>query len=806
MWLVFVFLLWLLTGGPGAGQTPEASPALPSPTPVPLAEIAAELELAQTRRGELEARLLPGSEAARMALPNLRRELQRLKRKSAEHPEADPNLDTIRELEADLTALLTELKSRQTALTQAAALLEADIRGLEDLRLVWTKTLEVTRNEELPATLRSRLEVFPPQLKAAQELVQSRRSDVLELQAQVSELEGRARESLAALSLMRAAAVDRIFLQDGAPLWSLRAYDQGAHILQPLLAALAEQGRSATEYLAVHIGNLALHLLLGALLTAALFQVRARVEGRIEREPALARPLAVFQAPWTMTLVLSLLFLDELYPDAPRLLHACLVTLAIVPAGRLLARLLDGRARTLLTFLVVNFMIDQARNLMEPVPLLARLVFLLQMVGCALFLSAFILMNRSQRKVGTPLRLACWAALAAFSGAALANLAGFVSLSLVAGETALDAGYVALILSALLNIADALVMLALLVPPLGLLIFVKHHRLMLRRRVRLLLSLLLGGLWVAFGLDRLTLLDPGVAAARQLLAAGLNVGELHIQLGDLLTFALLMACATSVSRFARFVLEEDVYPRIDLPRGLPYTLSTMLHYAVLMGGFLLAMSALGLDVGRFAVLIGALGVGIGLGLQNIVNNFVSGIILLFERPVKVGDVVRVGTQTGELRSIGLRASVVRTWEGAEVIVPNGSLISQEVVNWSSVPARRLDIKVGVAYGTQPEQVLELLVRVAQEQPDVLAEPVPEALFLEFGDSALMFQLRASTEASDWPRVRSQLLLGLTRALAQAGIDIPFPHRTVVLRSEPNPTSKPTILAGARHDVSAFPQS
>ena len=142
-----------------------------------------------------------------------------------------------------------------------------------------------------------------------------------------------------------------------------------------------------------------------------------------------------------------------------------------------------------------------------------------------------------------------------------------------------------------------------------------------------------------------------------------------------------------------------------------------MHYAVLLLGFLLAISAAGVDLNKVSLLAGAFGVGIGFGLQNVVNNFVSGLILLYERPVQLGDMVEVGGTTGEVRRIGIRSSTIRTPQGAEVIVPNSNLISDRVVNWTlSDRRRRMDIKVGVAYGTDPERVLALLVGVARAHP------------------------------------------------------------------------------------------
>ena len=163
-------------------------------------------------------------------------------------------------------------------------------------------------------------------------------------------------------------------------------------------------------------------------------------------------------------------------------------------------------------------------------------------------------------------------------------------------------------------------------------------------------------------------------------------------------------------------------------------------------GVLLGLGALGLDLTKVTILAGAFGVGIGFGLQSVVNNFVSGLILLFERPIHVGDVIHIGDLSGEVRRIGIRASVVRTWQGAEIIVPNAQLITERVTNWTlSDRRRRIDLPVGVNYGAPLETVFQLLESVARAHPRVLRDPAPRAFFLRFGDSAVNYELRVWVE-------------------------------------------------------------
>jgi potassium-dependent mechanosensitive channel len=225
------------------------------------------------------------------------------------------------------------------------------------------------------------------------------------------------------------------------------------------------------------------------------------------------------------------------------------------------------------------------------------------------------------------------------------------------------------------------------------------------------------------------------------------------------------------TRLVVMVLEEDVYSRMTLPRGVPYALSTLTRYGLLLTGFLLALGTLGLDLTRMTVLLSALGLGIGFGLQQIMNNFVSGLILLFERPVQVGDSIQLGDLGGDVLRIGIRSSTLRTPQGAEVIVPNSKLIEEKVTNWTlSDRRRRIELDVGVTGDTDPERILALLADIARRDPRVSGDPPPEALLLRFGEAAADYQLRIWTDDQEWMRLRSDLAVALQRALRAVRVE------------------------------------
>jgi small-conductance mechanosensitive channel len=224
--------------------------------------------------------------------------------------------------------------------------------------------------------------------------------------------------------------------------------------------------------------------------------------------------------------------------------------------------------------------------------------------------------------------------------------------------------------------------------------------------------------------------------------------------------------------------------------GTGYAIATFTRWIMIIVGAVLPLAALGMDMTKVTLIAGALGVGIGFGLQNVVNNLVSGLILIVERPVSVGDLIEIGPLTGEIQRIGIRSSSVKTTHGAEVIVTNADLASKEVINWTrSDRQRRYDIDVGVAYGSEPEQVMRLLLEAASEVPEVMTDPVPLAMFQGFGDSSLDFRLLAWVKTIDLGlQGQNALRDAVLRKLDSAGIVMPFPQREVHIhaRSEPVP--------------------
>lgn len=292
-------------------------------------------------------------------------------------------------------------------------------------------------------------------------------------------------------------------------------------------------------------------------------------------------------------------------------------------------------------------------------------------------------------------------------------------------------------------------------------------------------------LWLVVFLKQLKIWEPVSAYVVGVFQYEWTVGALTIDIANILIFVLVIYTSTKLSRAIEVVLEGDVLNKMNLAKGLPHSIAVMVKYSLVVLGVVIAASAVGLEFSNLAVVFGALGVGIGFGLQSIFNNLVSGLILLFERPVKIGDTVEIGTLIGKVKTIGIRSSNIHTIDGAEVIVPNGHLVSNELINWTlSDQKRRIDVVVSVSYKSDPQQVKALLESVVEEHPLILQDPKPKAFFLEMGDSGLDFRLLFWTASyGEWYSIRSEVVMRTFEVLKENGIEIPFPQRDVHIKGD-----------------------
>ncbi len=262
-----------------------------------------------------------------------------------------------------------------------------------------------------------------------------------------------------------------------------------------------------------------------------------------------------------------------------------------------------------------------------------------------------------------------------------------------------------------------------------------------------------------------------------------QVGNMQFSLLGCFVAIFILLITHAISRIWRHIFRENMLKESGMEEGLQDSIATLSTYIIWTLGILFALNAFGFNATTLMVVLGALGIGLGFGLQNIFNNFISGIILLFERPIQVGDDIETNGIWATVKKINVRSTVVQTYDNASLIIPNSDLISSQVTNWSFKDRRlRRNISVGVAYGSDTELVKETLLEVAEKTPRVLKSPKPDVVFKDFGDSALIFILRIWTKVNYFYAVETEVRFMIDRLFREKNIVIAFPQRDIHILS------------------------
>jgi small-conductance mechanosensitive channel len=769
-----------------APQTQQKKAVQPTVTPIPVPEIAQRAEQVPPALRSVE-QIATGSDVQDIEaqLPAAAAWIRGRLMGTTQALASSPSANALATLTDSWRVMRSRLATWNDTLTRRATPLAQGAEQLEVMRTTWLASRAKALESRAPAPVIERIDATLAAIMAAQTTAAERLTHVLGVQDRVVREIARCDDVLSKIAQAGAALAGPLLSRDSFPIWSpeartLISTDVGARLHE----SVGDSVELTREFLAgqlarvpFQIGLLVVILVLGCL-------ARAGARRRAEQDPSEQATALVFELPISSALVVALLATVWIYPEPPRVVMDVVGLLILLPAVLIVRRLAAPAVVPAVYALAAFFLVDRVRGVCAVVPVLEQWVFLLEMVSGIVFLALALRSEQLLTDVGDPAAFGwrhliawiLWAQLSILVGAVFTGVLGDMRLARLLGGAVLASSYVALVLYAGVRVGEGLVAFVLRARPLRQLLTVQRHRALLQRRIDLALRWLSIVTWVYLTLDGLGVMDSIWSAGAMALSARYSRGSVSLSLADVAAFGLTVWAAFLLSSFVRFVLGEDVYPRVFLPRGVPYAVSTLIHYAIVLAGFVFAVAALGVDLNRITILAGAFGVGIGIGLQNVVANFVAGLILLLERRIHVGDSVQIGDLQGQVREIGSRASTIRTWDGAEVIVPNASLTSERVTNWTlSDRLRRVDLDVAVVYAADPERVLDILRAIAKAHPKALADPAPLALCTGFTNCALNFELRVWTarfEEAD--SVLSQLAVDVHAALIAARIDLCVP--------------------------------
>jgi len=667
--------------------------------------------------------------------------------------------------------------------------LQAAMNQLADLQKTWSQTLERMKSEPVEKSIVQNINEVILSIENEQKYFKNEQTAVTDLQRQVAGMSAQCLTILDEIFQVQRTTFSKMG-KESQPIWShellVRASSGGfAHLRE--IAAIPKKDMEL--YFFDPSGLMLIHFGFFIFLSALFFMMRSRIS-RWAPDDSSVFMSSAFNHPYSVSFIATLLIASSPYFSLTQTIQNLFQVLALVVMIRLIQPAVHQRMRFALYALGLLFALDMVRNAFAGAIFIDQVMIITEaFIGIGVlgwiwisgklqpsFIEGFELTRLRILRTGVV------TVLVLLTVGLMAGILGFLLAAHLFVSGVIISGAIALALFASVKIVGIIVAFSLRVWPLRLLYMVSHNRSFLEHRIYRILVWAAIPAWVVRVLDYVGLLQPFILLGENLLAAKLERGSVSISLGDVFAFILAVLTAHYLSRFICFVLNEDVFPRTKVSHGIRYTTTRLISYVIMFFGFYVGVGLVGIDLTKVTVLIGAFSVGIGFGLQSVVNNFVSGLILLFERPIQMGDTIEVGNIRGTVRRIGIRASIVRSRQGAEIIIPNSQLVAEQVTNWTlSDQRRRIDLPIGVNYASEPRKVIEVIETVASAHPRVLKNPAPQVLLTGFGDNSISYELWSWTnESDDYPKIRSELAVAIYDAIDAAGMSFPFPQREVRL--------------------------
>ncbi|WP_228370733.1 mechanosensitive ion channel family protein [Candidatus Korobacter versatilis] len=686
-----------------------------------------------------------------------------------------------------LNEIRTEWTRKRTELDGLSSVVEKRVSDLTDkqrqvaaIRDLWATAS--TPEGELPAALQDSVSRVQQSASEADIRLHASLDSLIPVQVNIATAGKDIDGILSSVDAAQKGLRNQIFALDSPPIWS--AFRNGSYSsLRIQVSAATNRLRSRIVQFYNHYwSRLVGYLLFFIFLTAVLFwlpRAASRSEDHDDREKS-----GFLRYPIAVSAFISLILFAAFFPQAPLEVLRLAVLLLIVCSVILAARVFDRSLLRPVTAIASLRVMDTISANAAAGTLLQRIdTLLIAILASGVFTwlgykggAAIRELERRRWPVATVVcRIS--AVLLAFS--VFTNIIGNVSLAEILLSGTLKAAYAGVIVYLFYTISRDLLFLYTNTKFSQRSRVIRYHRDLFVEKTTKIFRLICWIAWIVVLPASFQFAAEIFQAVGNFLRRSWSLGAVKISLQDILMFGIVLLLSTFLARVVRFFLEEELLPRTRVSDGAGKAGSRLLHYSLVFLGFFLALGAAGLDLSRLTLLTGAFGVGLGFGLQNVVSNFVSGIIISLERPMQVNDVIEVGTLLGTVREIGFRSSTVVTFDGAAVIVPNSELITKSFVNWSLTDRlRRGEIRIGVAYGTDPGRVLNLLREVVDSTQDVLKNPAPLITFETFGASSLDFTVRFWAYIDNLVTIRSQLNVAISERMQAEGISIPFPQRDV----------------------------
>lgn len=705
----------------------------------------------------------------------------------------DLSLRSLEDYYQDFSQIKFRLENIKRSVNEKHSALQPEVelttQGIER----WTITKDQLNREDVPEPIWERIESILIETTELNKVISDKQYRLLVQEDRVTTMIIAVDEVIDKINDKMQAEKEQFFTLDSPPLWSIfTADDDTLSVLAKAEDSFKIQKKDLRNFRKNYQENIRNHILIFLIIFLILIYLRHRVNKwsiQLENEKT-KTSISVINRPFIVALTISILLTPFNYPEAPQTATRLIYLFSIIPILYLLPGMFPNFKRIYIYLFAVLFLLNEVSLFFERYYIFDRislLIFDLFAIG------VFIYSIRPQSSLIIELRITGWR----FAISLLKLIFIFIligTVSNILGNTVLSnslshGGFIIYFSGVLIytgsKILKSFVDLLTLSDLSKKLYVLQKYPKEISKGLIDVINIVATLYWIYVVLEVFLIYDPIVKWISGVITKQWQIGEVVITIGSILAFFITLWISFFLSKIIRILLQDEILVRFDMKRGMPGAISMMVRISLVTLGIILACSAAGIRLSDITIIFGALGVGVGFGLQDIVKNFISGLIIAFERPLQKGDVIQIATLNlmGTIQQIGIRSSIIKTYDGAEVVVPNGNLISNEMINWTlSNRDSRRELLIGVKYGTDIKKVLKILQETVDQQDNVYKNPPPWIIFSGFGDSSLNFRVTFWTKFDVGLSTRSVVGAAIDEAFKKEGIEIPFPQRDLHLRS------------------------
>lgn len=664
---------------------------------------------------------------------------------------------------------------------------------------LWEESLKAAKLKEAPEEIQNRIHAAIDSTISTKNQLQTIDNSLILTQDQLKGTQAKIDEVLDYLATQDSKYRGDIFIRESNPIWKWKPIQQKESYWKGLSANIADQQRNLILFVEEYSWQFVFHFIvfLGLIWFFYFLKKRYAYADFPSEDHRIKLAKTTIQYAATSAVILGFMISIYYYRSAPAVVFSLLTIMVAFPVIYLFPKFVNIKSRMFLYLVLTVYVLQKTQDLIIVDHLLNRITQLIK-AGILIYVMGLALRNQNTKQEGFGNKY--WKSIVKYFGplffviaviSVLANLIGAYQLSELLISGVVNASTYAIIFM-VYGVILASVFIVVLRSKYATSIqkFTKDNA-KFELRISGLIYLYMLFLWIRSTLVGFKILDPMIKIYEEFIALFWIGGGVKISVGGILSFLVILVVTFLLARLIREIINDNVIPVKSSGRGLPNAFSMVIRYMVVTLGVYVALSAAGINLSEFGLVAGALGVGLGFGLQDILHNLVSGLIVSFERPIHVGDTIQVGDLQGVVSEIGVRSSKIRTFDGSEVILPNGDLLSKQVINWTLTDQkRRLEIKIKTSFDANPREVIELLKKEVISHHNVLSEPNPLILFEGYGESALHFRVLFWVYYNVGLSTKSEVALSIYDKLKEQNIEAPIPQQRLLYLDTPKKEDKP----------------